>query len=125
MSAPHEVPTLPDSLPPIPADADGPVFREPWEAQIFALVIRSHQQGAFTWNEWADTLSAEIKAAQAGGDPDLGDTYYRHWIETLEKLLIAKGLTTHDALEQLEHEIAERPTGRHEHVARREPVTVC
>lgn len=125
MNTTHAVPTLPGSLPPIPTDAEGPVFREPWEAQIFALVIRCHQRGAFTWNEWADTLSAEIKAAQSRGDPDLGDTYYRHWIETLETLLIAKGLTTHDALEAREHEIAERPTGRHEHVARRAPVTVC
>ena len=119
------LPPLPASLPPIPVDGEGPVFREPWEAQLFALVIRSHQSGAFTWNEWADTLSAEIRAAQASGDPDLGDTYYLHWLNTLEKLVIAKGLTTHEALEAREHEIEHRPTGRHEHVARRDPVTVC
>lgn len=118
-------PPLPPELPGIPVDAEGPVFREPWEAQVFALVIRAHARGAFTWTEWAEALGAEIKAARLRGDPDLGDTYYRHWVETLEHLLIAKGLTTHEALEALEHEIAERPTGRHSHVARRTPVTVA
>ncbi|MDH4457513.1 MAG: nitrile hydratase accessory protein [Nevskia sp.] len=121
----HLAPALPADLPAIPADAEGPVFREPWEAQIFALVIRSHQRGAFTWNEWAETLGATIKAAQASGDADLGDTYYQHWVDSLETLLIAKGLTDPDALHALEHEIAERPTGRHTHVARRVPVIVC
>lgn len=123
--SPHAVPALPADLPAIPADAEGPVFREPWEAQIFALVIRSHQRGAFTWNEWAETLGATIKNAQANGDADLGDTYYQHWVDTLETLLIAKGLTDPDTLHALEHRIAETPTGRHSHVARREPVIVC
>lgn len=121
----HLAPALPADLPALPADAEGPVFREPWEAQIFALVIRSHQSGAFTWNEWAETLGATIKAAQAAGDADLGDTYYQHWVDSLEALLITKGLTSHDRLHALEHEIAERPTGRHTHVARRAPVIVC
>src|SRR3546814_10810467 len=33
-------------------------------------------------------LSAEIEAAQAAGDPDLGDTYYRHWLKALEGLVL-------------------------------------
>jgi nitrile hydratase accessory protein len=112
-------------VPPIPVDAEGPVFREPWEAQIFALVVRLHQRGVFTWVEWAQGLAAEIRAAQSRGDPDLGGTYYRHWLETLEKLMIAKGIASAESIRQREHEIELRPTGRHEHVARREPVKVC
>ena len=46
----------------------------------------------FTWAEWAATLSEEIKAAQADGDPDLGDTYYRHWLAALERLVVAKDI---------------------------------
>ena len=68
---------------------------------------------------------ATIKAAQAAGDADLGDTYYQHWVDTLEALLIAKGVTDADTLHALEHRIAETPTGRHTHVARREPVIVA
>ena len=75
------------AVPTIPRDDDGPVFREPWEAQAFAMALSLHARGLFTWNEWADTLGGEIKRAQASGDPDTGETYYRHWLATLERLV--------------------------------------
>ena len=86
------------ALPDIPCDAEGPVFREPWEAQAFAMALVLHERGVFTWNEWAETLGAEIKRAQAAGDPDTGETYYRHWLATLERLVAKKGVATSDLL---------------------------
>src|SRR5271167_1489594 len=74
------------AVPGIPQDADGPVFREPWEAHAFAMALTLHERGLFTWPEWAATLADEIKRAQAEGDPDAGDTYYRHWLAALERL---------------------------------------
>ncbi len=85
-------------VPGIPRDEDGPVFREPWEAQAFAMTLALHERGLFTWNEWASALSDEIRRAQAAGDPDTGETYYRHWLATLEKLVAAKGVATSDTL---------------------------
>lgn len=84
--------------PGIPRDGDGPVFRAPWEAQAFAMTVTLHERGVFTWAEWAAALSAEIKRAQAAGDPDTGETYYQHWLATLEQLIAEKGVTTRDAL---------------------------
>ncbi len=81
-------------LPAQPRDTDGPVFREAWEAQVFAIALTLHERGVFTWKEWASTLADEIKAAQAMGDPDLGTTYYRHWLNALERLVIDKGVAT-------------------------------
>jgi nitrile hydratase accessory protein len=86
------------ALPDIPCDAEGPVFREPWEAQAFAMALMLHERGVFTWNEWAETLGAEIKRAQAAGDPDTGETYYHHWLATLERLVAAKGVASPDLL---------------------------
>jgi nitrile hydratase accessory protein len=86
------------ALPDIPCDAEGPVFREPWEAQAFAMALALHERGVFTWPEWAEALGAEIKRAQAAGDPDTGETYYRHWLATLERLVAAKGVTTAETL---------------------------
>ena len=37
-------------------------------------------------------------AAQAAGDPDLGDSYYRHWLVCLERLVARKGVLTADSL---------------------------
>jgi nitrile hydratase accessory protein len=82
------------ALPGIPQDTDGPVFREPWEAQAFAMALALHARGLFTWNEWAAALTGEIKRAQTAGDPDSGETYYRHWLATLEKLVSAKGVAS-------------------------------
>lgn len=77
----------------IPRNSEGPVFREPWEAQAFALAVSLHERGVFTWKEWAQILGEEIKKAQAAGDPDTGETYYRHWMATLERIVAEKRLT--------------------------------
>ena len=82
--------------PPIGADAAN--FREPWEAQAFAITLSLEARGLFTWSEWTATLAEEIRAAQAAGDPDTGVTYYRHWLAALERLVAAKGLATHQQL---------------------------
>lgn len=79
-------------LPGQPHDESGPVFREPWEAQAFAMTLALHERGLFTWSEWARALAAQIAAAQGAGDADLGDTYYRHWLAALEGLVTAKGV---------------------------------
>ena len=83
-----------EAVPSIPRDADGPVFREPWEAQAFAMALTLHARGLFTWTEWAAALAEEIKRAQAAGDADTGETYYRHWLATLERLIADKGVAT-------------------------------
>ena len=86
------------AVPGIPRDTDGPVFREPWEAQAFAMALVLHERGMFTWPEWASTLADEIKRAQAAGDPDTGETYYQHWLKALERLVAEKGVTTGETL---------------------------
>ncbi len=75
-----------------PGDENGPVFQEPWQAHAFALVLRLTEAGRFTWKEWVAALMQEIQTAQGQGDPDLGDTYYHHWLRAAERLSIEKGL---------------------------------
>lgn len=86
------------AVPGLPRGADGPVFREPWEARTFAMAVALHDRGLFGWSEWTATLGDEIKRAQRAGDPDTGETYYRHWLAALERMVEAKGATTPDAL---------------------------
>lgn len=90
-------------LPGLPRDDAGPVFRSPWEAQAFALAVALHERGAFAWPEFADALTAAIRRAQAAGDPDMGATYYRHWLEALTSLVQDKGLARGEQLHALEH----------------------
>ncbi len=81
-----------------PLDDEGPVFNEPWEAQAFGLVLALHEKGLFSWQEWAAVLGEEIAAAQAEGDPDLGNTYYHHWLSALEKITRLKNLSNETEL---------------------------
>jgi nitrile hydratase accessory protein len=75
-----------------PQGEEGPVFDEPWQAHAFALAVRLSEAGGFSWAEWTAFLSQEIRAAQEAGDPDLGFSYYHHWLSALERLCEAKGL---------------------------------
>jgi nitrile hydratase accessory protein len=85
---------------PIPVGADGPVFSAPWEAQAFAMTLRLHENGLFTWSEWAQALSASIRRAQDAGDPDRGSTYYAHWLAALEDIVATKGISDYGELEE-------------------------
>jgi nitrile hydratase accessory protein len=73
--------------------ADDPIFREPWEAQAFAMTVLLHQKGLFTWAEWAQALSTQIAA---GEGPETA--YYQQWLAALETLVAAKGLSSHEEL---------------------------
>ena len=86
-------PGAPEAIPDIPSDSEGPVFREPWEAQAFAITLALFRRGLFTWTEWSTMLTAEISQAQAAGDPDTGQSYYRHWLAALERLVADQRLS--------------------------------
>ena len=104
------------AVPGIPVDETGPVFKEPWEAEAFAMALALFDRGVFTWGEWASTLGDEIKRAQAAGDPDTGATYYRHWLSTLERLVTEKQVTTRAQLDRT-HDAWERAAQRTPHGA--------
>jgi nitrile hydratase accessory protein len=78
-----------EAVPSIPREGDEPVFREPWEARAFALVVALHEQGQFTWSEWATALGREIAAAKDDAD---GSRYYEHWLAALERIVAEKGI---------------------------------
>lgn len=92
------------ALPGLPHDAEGPVFRAPWEAQAFAMVVTLHERGCFTWKEWTTRLAAEIAAARERGEVDDGTRYYEHWLAALEKLVADKGLVLANELLSRKHE---------------------
>ena len=89
---------------PLPVqDINGSVFSEPWQAHAFAMTLQLHEKGLFTWPEWAEALTQEIRNAQVAGDDDTGATYYTHWLNALETMVLAKQLGTADQIHDLEH----------------------
>jgi nitrile hydratase accessory protein len=108
------------SMPGLPQDAGGPIFKEPWEAKAFAMTLRLHERGLFTWSEWAQALAEQVNRARSHGDPDLGDTYYQHWLTALEMLVATKGAAS---AEDLQH-CAEAWREAAEHTRHGQPIVL-
>ncbi len=86
----------PGEMPALPGDQDGPLFRQPWEAQVFAIAVRLQERGLFTWPEWSEILAAEIKAAEGQGEG--AEAYYLHWLNALERMTTEKALASEGEL---------------------------
>ncbi len=98
--------SIPPDLTALPRDDGGPVFKAPWEAQAFAMTVKLHERGVFTWPEWAAALAVELAAAVERGEPDDGTRYFQHWLAALEKLVAQKKVVTHDELDRRAEEWA-------------------
>ena len=94
------VSSLQAELPVLPRDAQGPVFKAPWEAQAFAMTLALHQRGEFTWKEWGQTLAQVIAEVGQRGETDSGENYYAYWLTALERISMRKGLVSEALLQQ-------------------------
>ena len=112
----------------IPHDEEGPVFNAPSEASAFAMAVKLSELGHFSWHEWVETFSKQIKIFESQGvyDPksDDGHHYYEIWLATLEKLITEKGILDSATLNERHHYLIDHPVP-HEHVAKREPIFVA
>ncbi len=90
--------TVLDVVAGIPRDSEGPVFGAPWQAQAFAMAVTLQERGVFTWAEWADVLGAARRSAEGSGEADSGESYYRDWLATLERMVTGKGLAALEVL---------------------------
>lgn len=103
-------------------DIEGPVFREPWEAQAFAMTLKLHEEGHFTWVEWADYLSHEV--SHGSPDADGGSDYYRLWVQALERLIADKQLLVSADINSRTDYLVANPVP-HVHIAQREPIFIA
>lgn len=96
-----KVPSALRDTPGLPCSAEGdPVFAEPWQAEAFALTVHLHERGLFTWSEWAEALSTEVKRPHRNPD---GHDYYDAWVEALSSLLENKGIADAGTILGLQH----------------------
>ena len=64
-----------------------PVFDEPWQAQVLAMVDTLISNGVIEATAWSDSLGKELKKAQQLGASDDIPTYYKAVLQALEQLL--------------------------------------
>lgn len=80
----------------IPREDDEPVFREPWEARIFAIIVSLHNQGMFEWKAFQELLIEEIGRTESAGD---FRDYYANWTAAAEKLIQSLDIAHQDEID--------------------------
>lgn len=92
-----------------------PVFSEPWHAQVFALTVHLNETGRLNWPDWAAALGETLKRHGLSKELDGGDQYFAAWLETLEEVIVKKGIGDMDDLLTLkadwEHAYMSTPHG--------------
>lgn len=73
------------------------VFEEPWQGRVFGMAVALHERGLYEWEEFRQTLIAQIAAAEARPGPF---AYYEIWLQTFEDLLARKRLVTGPELDE-------------------------
>ena len=88
------------------------VFATPWEARAFGLAVALHQDGTYPWSQFSQGLARQIAAAEKAG---VDSPYYQRWLQTLEALLLQKGLVSAEELDNKAAHIAAADDHRHPH----------
>jgi nitrile hydratase accessory protein len=92
---------------------DSPTFAEPWQAQIFALVVALHERGLFQWSAFQALLIDTIESAPHHlQGPEF---YYRHWLGAAERLFAETGLVLSADLAARSQALAAPNTAAHDH----------
>ena len=110
MAAPDPHITAMDEQVVLPRKNGELVFEAPWEARAFGLAVALNEAGVYPWRDFSQGLAAETAALEQQGT---SASYYERWLETLEKLAIARGLVTLDELDARTAEYAF--SAHHEH----------
>ena len=73
------------------------VFESPWQGRVFGMAVALSEQGLFPWEEFRQTLIAEVAAADARGGEF---RYYDAWLAAFERVLAAHGVVNATELEE-------------------------
>jgi len=90
------------------------VFDEPWESRAFGLAVALTENGTYLWEDFRVRLIGEIEhwEHEQNDDGDATDqaeqdwSYYRHWLASLERVLLERGLISVDELAERERVLA-------------------
>lgn len=90
------------------------VFHTPWEGRIFAMAVLLLEKGMYPWIAFNGKFIQEIgEAERLHPEKDVVSTYYQHWVQAFEKVLIEKNVLTQEQLKTRTHEFS---SGQRHHV---------
>lgn len=87
----------------VEVEGDEPVFHNPWEKVIFGTMLATMGQGMYNLDEFRHGIEV------MGPAHYLTSSYYEHWLETIEKNLVEKGVIDRDELDARTQEFLKNP----------------
>jgi nitrile hydratase subunit beta len=87
----------------VSVEGDEPVFHNPWEKVVFGTMLATMGQGMYNLDEFRHGIEV------MGPAHYLTSSYYEHWLETIEKNLIEKGIIDRDELDARTQEFLKDP----------------
>jgi nitrile hydratase beta subunit len=90
-------------LGPVDVEHNEPVFHNPWEKVVFGTMLATLGQGLYNLDEFRHGIETMDPAHY------LTSPYYEHWLETVEKNLIEKGIVDQDELDAKTQEFLKDP----------------
>ncbi len=94
-----------------PRDNGQLVFAAPWESRAFGVALALHDAGRIAWEDFRQTLIAEIGAWEVAHPSREGWSYYECWLRSLERVVCGQGLVGADDLRARADGLAARPAG--------------
>ena len=87
----------------VDVEANEPVFHNSWEKAIFGTMLATMGQGLYNLDEFRHGIEVMDPANY------LTSSYYEHWLETLEKNLVEKGVINREELDARIQEFSKNP----------------
>ena len=88
------------------------VFASPWEARVFGLAVALHEQGAFEWKQFSQTLSEQIAQAEKAGE---SSTYYERWLCALRVVTTSRDLLALQQISDRTERVEKEDDHTHDH----------
>ena len=92
-----------------PRDNGELIFAAPWESQAFGLALALQEAGRIDWEDFRQSLIAEVGSWEASHSPQDEWSYYRCWLRALERLVGERGLVPAEELRARVAVLAARP----------------
>ena len=109
-----------------PAAARSGVFStvttSPLKKACFAIAVCLNQAGLFSWAEWVEVFSKEIKDTEST-KPGMVGQYYHTWFSALEKLVVDRQMLDKHAIDSKQKYLRDNPPP-HDHHAHRAPIAI-
>ncbi len=87
----------------VDVENDEPVFHHPWEGVVFGTMLATMGQGMYNLDEFRHGIEVMPPAHY------LTSPYYEHWLETIERNLVEKGVIDREELDARTKEFLENP----------------